>query len=247
MPVSDKLRNCLIYLASHIPPASFFPSKSAEASELIVSDPYAFLIACCLDRGTKAEIIWSIPYDFKSTLGHLNPSKIGTMKIYELEFLLKSINNRPRYMKDAPKTIHDLTAIILEESNGDAANIWQGKLASEVKRTLMSIHGVGSGIASMTVLLIDKAFTYRFKDLERKNMDIKPDVHTRRVLYRLGISSSDSEIAAIEAARILNPVFPGELDGPLWWIGRNWCHARNPECSACPINADCEKKDLDEK
>ena len=240
--MAAKLRDWLIQLSEDIPPASYFPAKSIEASRLIVSDPYAFLLASCLDRGIKAEIIWSIPYAMKSALSHLDPEKIGTMSSNDIRSLLNSLDYRPRYINDAPHTIRDLTTIVTEECNSSAEKLWEGKSALEVKRTLMSIHGVGPGIASMTLLLIEKAFPYRFKDLDRKRMDIKPDRHTRRVLFRLGVASSESDLAAVEAARRLNPEFPGELDGPLWWIGRNWCHARAANCVGCPANLACAKR-----
>lgn len=239
---SANLRDALLELARSIPPDSLFPAKSKEAATLIVSSPFAFLIACCLDRGTKAEIIWSIPYAMKSALGHLNPGKIESMALADIQNLLNSLEYRPRYINDAPYTIRDLTTIVKEECNSSAEKLWEGKSALEVKRTLMSIHGVGPGIANMTVLLIEKAFPYRFKDLDRKRMDIKPDVHTRRVLFCLGVASSESDLAAVDAARRLNPEFPGELDGPLWWIGRNWCHARAANCVGCPVNLVCAKK-----
>jgi endonuclease III len=73
-------------------------------------------------------------------------------------------------------------------------------------------------------------------------MDIKPDVHTVRVLYRLGASESATEQAAIAATRRMNPSYPGEIDGALWGIGRKWCRATNPICSECPLTAVCNKK-----
>jgi hypothetical protein len=73
------------------------------------------------------------------------------------------------------------------------------------------------------VLLIEKAFSLKFPD--KSFMDIKPDVHTMRVLYRLGVSENQNETSAIWSARKMNPSFPGELDNPLWAIGRNWCKA----------------------
>ena len=107
---------------------------------------------------------------------------------------------------------------------------------------MMSIYGVGPGIANVTVLLIEKAFSYRFSDIDRARMDIKSDVHTKRVLYRIGVSETEEDKDAINAARRLNLQFPGDLDGPLWWIGRNWCRAKNPHCSTCPVVEVCEKR-----
>ena len=226
-------------IAEMIPPETYFPAKCVEAARFVVSDQYAFLVGCSLDRGTKAEIIWTIPYAMKIRLGHLDPRRIHSMTVGELYELFDSLEYRPRYVNAAPLTVRDLTQIVVEECDGDASKIWVGKPVCEVKRTLLSIHGVGPGIANMTILLIEKAFRYRFADLDRKKMDIKPDVHTKRVLFRIGASKDETDQSAIDAARIMNPNFPGELDGPLWWVGRNWCHSTSPECNNCPLSENC--------
>jgi endonuclease III len=105
----------------------------------------------------------------------------------------------------------------------------------------MSIFGVGEGIANMTLLLIEQAFGVQFPDLDRPKMDIKPYVHTKRVLFRLGVSKEQTELAAIQAARWLNPEFPGKTDGALWAIGRKWCKAKITECPKCAMDAVCAK------
>ena len=111
-----------------------------------------------------------------------------------------------------------------------------------MKKVLLSVHGVGSGIASMTLVLLESNYNFTFSD--HSHMDIKPDVHTMRVLYRLGISAAINEQEATNAARWLSPSYPGLIDGPLWSIGRKWCHTSNPNCSACPINSYCPKEGL---
>ena len=232
----------LLAFGESIAAEELFPTVVKEAALLTANDPYAFALACCLDRGTKAEIIWTIPYYIKNDLGHLDPRLIHQMTLDDLAALFKRLPHRPRYVNAAPKTVHDLTRIVMEECNGDTANIWKDKRAIQVKRTLMSIHGVGSGIANMSLLLIERAFGIRFSDLDRSRMDIKPDVHTVRVLYRLGVSEAEEPEFAIEAARRLNPAFPGELDGPLWLIGRRFCFASEPDCLNCPMNVSCAKR-----
>jgi hypothetical protein len=124
----------------------------------------------------------------KNLLGHLDPHHIYQMSVEELVDLFARLPRRPPYVNDTPRTLKELTRIVVEECGGDASRIWMGKRASEVKGTFLSIHGVGPGIASMAVLLIEAAFPIHFDDLDRKDMDIKPDVHTVRVLYRLGVS-----------------------------------------------------------
>lgn len=72
-------------------------------------------------------------------------------------------------------------------------------------------------------------------------MNIKLDVHTMRVLYRLGVAGRIGEAEAIAAARRLNPAYPGELDGALWLIGRKWCVAGVPLCGGCPAEDVCQR------
>ena len=94
----------------------------------------------------------------------------------------------------------------------------------------------------MGVLLIEKTFGIQFSDLDRTRMDIKPDVHTVRVLYRLGVSDAETIEAALMASRRLYPEFPGGIDGALWEIGRRYCFATKPNCPECPMKYVCSRR-----
>ena len=240
MQSTELVLNVLLEFGSTIKPSALFPTVITEAAEFVTGDPYAFSIATCLDRGTKADIIWTIPYDMKNALDHLNPRLIYKMTREELSDLFVRLPRRPRYVNDAPRTVQELTCIVVEECDGDASRIWTGKKAIQVQQTFDSIYGVGPGIASMAVLLIEKAFPIRFED--RENMDIKPDVHTKRVLYRLGISNAETETGALEATRRMNPEYPGIVDSALWSIGREWCFPSGPNCGECPVSNACAKR-----
>ncbi len=237
-----QIRDKLLSFSTNMDSQILFPTLEPDAYQLVIDDPYAFAIAVCLDRGMKADLIWTIPYYIKNDLGHLDPRKIYHMSVSDLETLFQRLPKKPRFVNAAPRTLQELTILVVEEFDADAAQIWEGKTAGQVKRTFQSIFGVGEGIANMAVLLIEAAYPIRFNDLERTRMDIKPDVHTMRVLYRLGVSEVESERDAIEAARSINPSYPGEIDGALWEIGRQWCHASNPNCGPCPMNSVCIKR-----
>lgn len=233
------ITDALLEFGKTVDPEALLPTVIPEAAGIVAHDPYAFCISTCLDRGTKAEIIWTIPYDIKNALGHLDPFRINNLSLDGLTLLFAQLPRRPRYINAAPRTLKELTRIVVEECAGDASRIWKGKRASEVKRTFESIYGVGPGIASMGILLIEKAFLVQFED--HWNMDIKPDVHTTRVLYRLGVSSQETVEAALEASRRMNPAFPGMVDSALWEIGRNWCRPTAPICRRCPVEKVCAK------
>jgi endonuclease III len=220
---------------------ALFPTLVPDAFDLIIENPFAFCVATCLDRGTKADIIWTIPYWIYEKVGHFNPYKFYQINIEEIAGIFEDLPKKPRYINAAPRTFQDITKIVVEEYDGNAADIWVNKTARQVKRIFNSVYGVGEGIANMAVLLIEEAYGLKFSDLDHSQMDIKPDVHTMRVLYRLGISSFINEEEAIRAARMLSPNYPGNIDAPLWLVGRNWCHATNPNCIECPMNRLCPK------
>ena len=236
--------NALMQYKAVFDQEELIPAKTPKAVQLIHNNSFAFISACCLDRGTKAEIIWTIPYWIKQQVGHYDPFRFYIMSPDKIASLFDKLPRKPRYTNAAPRTFQDICRIVVEEFYGNAENIWKNRRAVDVKRTLLSVFGVGSGIANMSLVLIEGLYNLTFSDLDYENMDIKSDVHTMRVLYRLGVSPVINEAEAIFAARKLSPAYPGAIDGPLWSIGRNWCHPTNPECASCPLNSCCEKVGL---
>ncbi len=74
--MNQRLISHLLHMSADLDPAVLFPALQPQAAQFAVTDPYAFSIATCLDRGTKAEIIWTIPYDLRNRLDDLASSRI---------------------------------------------------------------------------------------------------------------------------------------------------------------------------
>ena len=73
------------------------------------------------------------------------------------------------------------------------------------------------------------------------SIDISPDVHIKRIMYRLELISNQEDInLVLYKARELYPEFPGIIDSSCWEIGRNFCHPTNPNCLHCPLNNCCK-------
>jgi len=217
------------------------PVLEEEAAELTKEDPFAFAFAGVLDRGTKAEVIWTIPYYIKKQIGNLSPHFFANASLEEIEGIFEKLPVKPRYVNDAPRTVKELSRMIVNEFNGEAQKLWENKSSKFVRATLERIYGVGPGIASMMVLLLEKWFGVHFNDVDHRNMDVKPDTHIVRVFYRLGLISELDSDSAVKAARRLNPDYPGALDSPAWIMGRKWCTAFSPQCQKCPLNEVCPK------
>src|SRR5437867_1744224 len=96
------ITKALLDFGSTMDRSVLFPTSTPEAAKFVLNDPYAFVVAACLDRGTRAEIIWTIPYDIYTHLGHLDPTIIHAMTLDEVSALVRAIPRRPRYVNDAP-------------------------------------------------------------------------------------------------------------------------------------------------
>ena len=214
-----------------VPSDRNFGNVPAYVRDLVLSDPFAFLVGASFDRGMLAGRAWEIPYQIKRK-GMLNPSILASMTDPDLESLIDSLPRRPRYgSKQGAKTLKD-AAMLVMEFGGDAAAIWQEASPTEASRRLQTIYGVGSGIASMAIRILHDHLGM-FKGQENE-IEVKPDVHVMRVFKRTGLTLSESESEAVSAARRLNRRYPAELDWPAWIIGQEWCRPSNPNCPACP-------------
>lgn len=212
----------------------------AETARLIRRDPFAFLVAVAFDRGMRWQRAWRIPVEIKRA-ACLDPALLASMSETELVELIDGLAVRPRYgAKQGAKTLSDASRLVSERFGGDAGAIWKDKSPAEAEKTLQEIHGIGTGIASMAIRILRDDFDC-FRGQERQ-IDVKPDVHLIRVFRRVGLIDGDSPNEVIQAARRLNPDFPGALDWPAWRIGQLWCHATAPDCAGCPLDRDCEKR-----
>lgn len=231
----------LLELGREVRPRELFPVLVEEAASLIEEDPFAFALAAVLDRGTRSEVIWTIPYYIKRRLGHLDPHDLAKKPVEDLERILRSLPARPRYMDAAPRTVKELCEIVVNEYDGRAERIWENRRSTSVEATFQRIYGVGPGISSMITLLLEKCFRVNFDDIDHGEMDIKADTHVVRVFRRLGFISEKSEAAALQAARSLNPEYPGAMDAPTWIVGKRWCAPLSPKCRRCPLDDVCPK------
>lgn len=66
----------LLQFSEEFDPAELFPSVDDEASRFAIENPFAFALACCLDRGTKSSRL--------PDLSHA-PGLIDAVKLVEMQ------------------------------------------------------------------------------------------------------------------------------------------------------------------
>lgn len=202
--------------------------------------PHLFVLACIMDKQMKAEKAWEIPikigkyiqsYEFED---YAKLSLDDYIKIFQEKRL-------HRFNEVQAKYFYNAIQMIKNTYKSYAANIWNDcpKSATLVLRFL-EFEGVGIKIATMAANILVRQF--KIKVVDKYSIDISPDVHIRKIFYRMGlVKSKENTNEIIYKARELYPEFPGIIDFSTWEIGRNYCFAKKPNCEECPINQDCKK------
>jgi endonuclease III len=206
----------------------------------LTKTPHAFVLACLMDKQIKAERAWAIPCIIMEQYGisihSLNTVNEGEYITFFNQYSLHRFNN------EMAKVFKNAVQRIVDYYGGDASLIWKDKPSSaKVVYDLLQFRGVGVKIATMTANILARRFKVEFSDYY--SIDVSPDIHIRRVMWRMGLIEDVSNInAIIYRARQLNPEFPGIIDFSAWEIGRNYCKPNNPRCSDCIVNTECIKR-----
>ncbi|MCY4558643.1 MAG: hypothetical protein OXF79_20165 [Chloroflexi bacterium] len=147
------------------------------------------------------------------------------------------VNSFPRQLRAAARKI-------VVEYDSDVRNVWNdvGKEdVDEIYWRLREFDGIGDALAKMGQFILVRSYGVAGGKESKKYMSVKPDVHLQRVLFRLGICASDTPTSVIENTEMLNLESPADFDWSVWTIGHSFCHASNPDCGSCPLDALCEK------
>ena len=211
-----------------------------KENRFVVENANAFIIGLIADQSVKAEIAWSLPYRLKMRINSFDFDYIvNSLTIEDLEKIIKEKPALHRYPHKMATYIYKAMKKILREYNGDASEIWNGQSADVIVRRFEEFDGISHKKASLGTLLLIRDLD---KEISNKQyIDIAYDVHIRRIFLRMGLVDKDTQDNVIEAARKINPDFPGELTTSFWAIGRHFCHPTNPDCDNCPLNECCNE------
>ncbi len=218
------------------------PTSDTDANQLLADNPFAFLLAVIADYGVPAERAWLLPQKLRQNLKHLNPRSIASMPPEQLGNALRQIPSGHRFPNMLAKFFVSAAQKVVSEYDGDAIGIWKGRSVRDAYLHLGAFLGIGQKKASMAVNILCRDLGWlNPQPAELKNIDVSYDVHVRRVFLRLGFAESDTMAEILQAARELNPEYPGKLDLGAWYVGRTWCRPARPDCGACRLTEVCPK------
>ncbi len=202
--------------------------------------PHAYVLACCMDRQTSSERAWMIPIKIKNIFGSFEMDILAskTLEDYRKIFL---DNNLHRFNETMAEVFYKAVQRIHTVYKDDASQIWKGSPSSAtVVYRFLEFDGVGIKIATMAANILARQFKIPFSDYY--SIDVSPDIHVRRVMYRFGlIDQNATNEMIIYKAREMCPEFPGVIDFSLWEIGRTWCRPKDPDCVNCVVCSECLK------
>ena len=187
---------------------------------------------CELDYGTKYQLLVSVMLSAQTTDAAVNkvtpalfeaaPDAQAMTKLsqQQLEDFIRTIG----LYKNKAKNVLAMTAILLEKFGGEVPGNFDD---------LVSLPGVGRKTANV---VLAEAFG---------EQQIAVDTHVFRLANRIGITDAKD---VLQTELGLQKALPHDkwtlMHHALIIHGRRCCHARNPECSRCPINGICEKNGM---
>jgi endonuclease-3 len=202
--------------------------------------PHAFVLGCVMNRQLPFRKVWRIPHEFKVALKNdFSMARLARLSISETGRIMTGPPRLHRFPEMMAALFHAAVARIRTVYQDDASRIWSGSPPSAaVVYRFLEFDGVGAKIATMAANALAREFKIPLAD--HYSIDVSVDIHVRRVFGRLGLTAFEASLEEIVyKARALSPEYPGIFDYPCWEIGRNWCHAKNPACHVCPMNAVC--------
>lgn len=229
---------------------------ASSADEKAIRDlqhrPHFFVLACVMDSQIRYERAMAIPHIVAKELGDDSFRAFADrpLEYYTNLFHAKSLH---RYNDRMSRAFYLAVKRIEEQYDSDAGRIWSDTPSSaELVSRFLEFDLVGIKIATMAANVLARDFKTPLKD--KYSIDISPDVHIKRVFYRMGLlplseGASFSEMDStkvIYKAREINPEFPGILDLLCWQIGeQRICTNGICRCGECKLNSICEKKGLE--
>ena len=167
----------------------------------------------------------------------LTPRAIESVSRQRLARLIRSSG----YFRQKSRKLKAFVRFLRKEYGGSLARMFETPTL-ELRERLLDVHGIGRETADSILLYAGGHPIFVV------------DAYTHRILGRHGLAPSKPRVRAVLAARInrdkpdyeavrslfesslpLDARLYNEFHALLVNVGKNWCRAREPRCSACPL------------
>lgn len=129
------------------------------ADDLLNTDGTALLIGMLLDQQVPMEWAFRGPATIAERMDGLSPEAIATMDVEEFVQLCKGPPAIHRFPQSMAKRVHALAEILVEEYDGDGANVWADvEDAKELKKRLAALPGYGPDKVKIFTAILAKRF-----------------------------------------------------------------------------------------
>ncbi|AVM01323.1 Fe-S cluster assembly protein HesB [Gordonia iterans] len=127
------------------------------ADELISRDPFALLIGGLLDQQFPMERAFAGPVKIVERFGNLDPAQIAAADPEAFAELCATPPAVHRYGRSMAGRIQQLAQVIVDEYDGDAAQVWtEAESGRDLARRLEGLPGYGKAKVKMFVALLGK-------------------------------------------------------------------------------------------
>lgn len=129
-----------------------------DADALLSDNGFALLIGMLLDQQVAMELAFVGPHRLAQRLnGPLTPTAVAATPPDELEQRFREKPALHRYPGAMATRVHALATHLVEEYDGDAANLWEGATSGqELRRRLADLPGYGDQKSRIFVALLGK-------------------------------------------------------------------------------------------
>lgn len=136
---------------------TLYITGDAAADNLLNTDANALLLGMLLDQQVPMEWAFAGPSTLKERLGHLDPGKIAAMPEDDFVSICCEKPAIHRFPGSMGKRIHQVCAVVADQYDGDAANLWTGvDSGKELFRRLKALPGYGDEKSKILVAILGK-------------------------------------------------------------------------------------------
>jgi uncharacterized HhH-GPD family protein len=142
-----------------MPNVSFPITGDPAADQLLIDDPLALLIGMLLDQQVPMSWAFRGPASLSARVGGLDATKIAAMSEDDVVTAFRDKPALHRFPGSMGKRTYALCRVVVDEYDGDAANVWRGvEDPRELFARLRMLPGYGDEKAKILLAVLGKRF-----------------------------------------------------------------------------------------